>query len=163
MNKQAAVFAADSAVTTTEWDGERQRVRYFKGANKIFQISNSAPVGLMIYGGSELHGIPWEILVKNYRKQLSYECLDELTKYAENFFSYIRDNGDFFSSLRKKELSEESIKNAVWHIYTLVYDRHGQGITIENIEDFADELCNNSASYPNNTHFINEDIDKLEA
>lgn len=67
MNKHAAVLAADSAITVREFDGTQERERYFKGANKIFQISNSAPVGAMVYGGAELQGVPWETIFKDYR------------------------------------------------------------------------------------------------
>lgn len=162
MNKHAAVLAADSAVTTTEWDGERQRTRYFKGANKIFQISNSAPIGLMIYGGSELHGVPWEILVKNYRKKLSNKDFDTSKEYAEDFFCYVRDNEDFFPSSRKQYLSAESVKNVVWNIYTMVYNKHGEYTNILQIETFIDELCNNVENSPNNSHFHDENIEILE-
>ncbi len=45
MNQHAVVLAADSATTVTMWvDGEREN-RYFKGSNKLFQISAMQPVG----------------------------------------------------------------------------------------------------------------------
>src|SRR6266852_1139808 len=49
MNRHALVLAADSAATVSSWVGGRREERYFKGSNKIFQISNSEPIGAMIY------------------------------------------------------------------------------------------------------------------
>ena len=72
LNRYAAVLAADSATTASHWDEDKQaRVeRYFKGANKVFQFSNHHPVGLMIYDNASLLGVPWEVLVKEFRSQL---------------------------------------------------------------------------------------------
>jgi hypothetical protein len=38
---------ADSASTVTHWTEKGSEERYFKGANKIFQLSDHNPVGLM--------------------------------------------------------------------------------------------------------------------
>ena len=48
MNRLAVVLAADSATTVTQWTERGPEERYFKGANKIFQLSDHHPVGLMI-------------------------------------------------------------------------------------------------------------------
>jgi len=39
MNQHALVFAADSATTVTHWLKDKAEKRYFKGANKLFQLS----------------------------------------------------------------------------------------------------------------------------
>ena len=49
MNRHAAVLAADSASTVTRWVDGTLETRYFKGANKIFQLSHHQPVGVMIF------------------------------------------------------------------------------------------------------------------
>jgi hypothetical protein len=67
MNMNALVLAADSAATVAEWVGGKFERRYFKGTNKIFQLSNHQPVGAMIYGDADLEGMPWELLIKNFR------------------------------------------------------------------------------------------------
>jgi hypothetical protein len=41
MNRNALVLAADSATTVTAWVGGEKETRYYKGANKLFQLSNS--------------------------------------------------------------------------------------------------------------------------
>src|SRR5262249_45112835 len=48
INRHAAVLAADSASTVSRWVDDKLETRYFKGANKIFQLSHHQPVGVMI-------------------------------------------------------------------------------------------------------------------
>ena len=50
MNRHAIVLAADSAATVSYWsEPDREwKDRYFKGANKIFQLSTHHPIGIMI-------------------------------------------------------------------------------------------------------------------
>jgi hypothetical protein len=58
MNQRALVFAADSAATVSYYSPTGKRMtRYFKGANKLFQLSAAHPVGLMINGSASLHGV----------------------------------------------------------------------------------------------------------
>ena len=57
LNKQAVVLAADSAVTIS---GQNNR-KIFNHANKIFRISNTQPIGLMLYNSAEFMGVPWEV------------------------------------------------------------------------------------------------------
>lgn len=89
MNKTAIALAADSAVTIGE-----QKI--YNTANKLFMLSKYQPIGLMIYGNSELMGIPWETIVKIYRKDLGEKKFDTLEEYALNFISYLDNNNALF-------------------------------------------------------------------
>jgi hypothetical protein len=93
MNKYALVIAADSAVTTTNGSGAE---RYSKGGNKIFQLSRQEPVGVMIYGSAMLNGVPWEIVIKNYRDVLGAAGFPTLSEYASSFFDFVRTAAHFF-------------------------------------------------------------------
>jgi len=64
INKEAIALAADSAVTVKISDG----TKIYNSANKLFALSKLHPVGIMIYGNAELTGVPWESLIKVYRK-----------------------------------------------------------------------------------------------
>lgn len=82
LNKSAIAVAADSAITVG-----KSRVHTL--SNKIFAISDSTPIGFMIYGYSEFCGVPWETLVKVFRKDCAKkkyrtvsECLDEFLKFV---------------------------------------------------------------------------------
>ena len=76
MNKEAVALAADSAATLTE-------NKIFK-SNKIFNLSNHSPVGVMIYGNSTFMGVPWETIVKIYRNQLGKRIFPTLKGSVRN-------------------------------------------------------------------------------
>lgn len=86
MNKEAIALAADSAASLND-------AKIFR-ANKIFTLSKYAPVGIMIYGNSAFQGIPWETLIKEFRKKLSTTKYDSLQDYSDQFIDFlIHDNG----------------------------------------------------------------------
>jgi hypothetical protein len=96
LNKSAIALAADSATTVTYWERGERRRRYFKGANKIFNLSAVHPVGLMTYASASLQGVPWEILAKAYRVYIGSKEHDHLQAYADNFLEYIKNNNYLF-------------------------------------------------------------------
>ena len=71
MNRQAVVLAADSASTVTRWVDGKMEARYFKGANKFFQLSHHHPIGVMIFNAADLLHVPWQILIKSFRDELA--------------------------------------------------------------------------------------------
>jgi hypothetical protein len=98
MNRTAVALAADSAATVSYWnpDSAKHEQRYFKRANKIFNIVSGKPVGLMTYGAGSLQGMPWEVLAKAYRDDRLGHAADRLPGYATDFFQYLAGNRDIF-------------------------------------------------------------------
>ena len=96
LNKSCIALAADSATTVSYWEKGEPKTRYFKGANKIFNLSAAHPVGLMTYASASLQGVPWEILVKAYRQHIKGKSHDELPGYAHDFFDFIATNVHMF-------------------------------------------------------------------
>lgn len=84
MNKHAVAIAADSAVTL----GGGRKV--LNSANKLFALSKHHPVAIAIYGNAELVGTPWEIIIKEYRKNLKDKSFDHVSDYVDDFFDFIR-------------------------------------------------------------------------
>uniref|UniRef100_UPI0040476E04 hypothetical protein n=1 Tax=Roseivirga sp. TaxID=1964215 RepID=UPI0040476E04 len=66
LNKNAVAIAADSAVTIGGGNGRK----ILNKANKVFTLSKTHPVGVMIYSSASFMQTPWEIIIKIYRKQL---------------------------------------------------------------------------------------------
>ena len=121
MNKQAAVLAADSAITVTQWVNGRKEERYFKGTNKIFQLSNYRPVGMMIYAASNLQGVPWEIVAKDFREHLGQGSFDNLDGYSKELFTYIQSHDKLFpESFQKSSFLADAFKTASLHLYLRV-------------------------------------------
>jgi hypothetical protein len=82
-NRQAIVLAADSAITIG-------RERVWKHANKIFSLGPSNDIGIMIYNAGDFLGIPWEIIIKefrNYCADVSYGTLHECATAFRRFLA----------------------------------------------------------------------------
>ena len=102
MNWLAIVIAADSASTVTQWTEKGSEQRYFKGSNKIFQLSDHHPVGLMIFNSSDILRVPWEIVVKAFRSDLAKKSFNSLPEYAAEFFSFLEKSPRLFPREIKK-------------------------------------------------------------
>jgi len=82
MNRSAISLAADSAVTI---GGDK----VYNTVNKLFMLSKHHPVGVMIYGLADVNGIPWETLIKIYRKRLGERSFPTLKGYADDFLDFL--------------------------------------------------------------------------
>lgn len=86
-NKLGIALAADSAVTRTK-NGDRT---YASGVNKIFQLTEHDPVACLIYNNASIASIPWELLIKDFRKK-SRGAFGTIKEYQEEFLNYINTN-----------------------------------------------------------------------
>ena len=86
LNKRAAVIAADSAMTATRGG----TTKIYNTANKIFRLSNTKPVGVMIYDSSQYMNTPWDVLFKLYRDKRSDRSFDTLKEYADDFLTFLK-------------------------------------------------------------------------
>lgn len=71
LNKQAIAVAADSAVTI----GIGNNSKILNHANKVFRLSHTQPIGMMIYNAANFMQTPWEIIIKVYRTKLGVKRL----------------------------------------------------------------------------------------
>lgn len=85
MNREAVALAADSAVTV--FQGKTPRV--FATSNKLFALSRSHPVGIMVYGNASFMRVPWETVIKLYRARLDDTSFSTIRDYADNFISFL--------------------------------------------------------------------------
>lgn len=117
MNRQAVALAADSATTVTQWVRGEKEERYFKGTNKIFQLSDYHPVGMMIYGGANLHRVPWDVIVKDFRREQGSKSFNDLAGYAQEFFEFIKQHKHLYPSHYQETIFiEETEKIAIIEI-----------------------------------------------
>ena len=86
MNRQAVALAADSAVTVQNQSDQK----IFNTVNKLFMLSEGAPVGIMIYGGAQITGVPWETVIKEFRRELASEKFATLEDYARKFIDFLQ-------------------------------------------------------------------------
>ncbi|EKO3541456.1 hypothetical protein K0L52_003256 [Vibrio fluvialis] len=99
-NKSAIALAADSAVSienSVSIDSSTPKAnKIYNNAEKLFALTKHHPVALMIYESNELQGVPWELIIKSYRKYLGVKYFDTLQEYKNSFLSFTR---DFYFSL----------------------------------------------------------------
>lgn len=94
INAQGIALATDSAVTIGS-----QKI--YNSAIKLFALSKSSPVGVMIYGRADLMNVPWELIIKCYRRSLGKKKFDHLHQYADDFIEFIK-KCDYFSENEQK-------------------------------------------------------------
>lgn len=138
MSRTAVVLAADSAVTVTSWKDGNQERRYFKGANKLYELSRGGPVGLMIYGSAGLQGVPWELPIKAFRETLGSDQFDRLETYPERFFEFLQHNDKLFSEETKNKALLSLVGAAVFRLQMLIAV-YAEVDKVEGLADKTDE------------------------
>src|SRR5262245_1518083 len=112
MNRLAVVLAADSATTVTYWGDRGKEERYFKGANKILQLSDHHPVGMMTFDAAEILKVPWEIVAKEFRTTIGKKAFNSLDEYATEFFSFLSDSARLFPASVQKDVFLQAARSA---------------------------------------------------
>lgn len=121
LNKHAVVLAADSAVTTSPArDGEHPR--YSKTASKLFELSDNGNVAAMIFGGASIDLVPWELLIKLFRKSISGASLPTFEQYVDQLVTFVKANTFVFPADILDELTAARFKLALKHVLALALD-----------------------------------------
>ena len=114
MNRYAVALAADSAVTVSTYNNSK----IYNTANKLFTLSKYHPVGIMIYGNGNLLGIPWELIIKEYRNQIKDKSFNKLFEYGKDFIKFLHnlpwdttgDQKKYFLQMVKAYINEKILK-----------------------------------------------------
>jgi hypothetical protein len=91
MNRLGVALSADSAATTFTTSGAK-----IYTANKLFMLSKYFPVGIMVYGNASLLGVPWEVIIKEYRRKLGRRSFSTIEGYGQDFLKYLNGNRRYF-------------------------------------------------------------------
>jgi hypothetical protein len=95
VNSGAIALAADSAVTI---GGQK----IYNSAIKLFALSKTEPVAIMIYGNANLLDVPWETLIKSFRALNGVKKFDKLEEYYQEFLNYLVEKAEYFSEETQK-------------------------------------------------------------
>ena len=108
MNRSAVALAADSAVTLSGSNASSGVTKVFQNENKLFELSQVHPVGIMLYNATAFFDVPWEVIIKDFRKEVADTACDHIYIWADTFRSYV-DNHHIFkpSHARQKEFVEQ--------------------------------------------------------
>jgi hypothetical protein len=86
MNASAVALAADSAVTIPYRSG----VKHYRGANKLVGFHAEAPVAASWFGSPGYLGVPWEVILKDFRTADS-SLQDDVSGYVTALFAFTDD------------------------------------------------------------------------
>lgn len=103
LNKSSVAVAADSAVSVTR----ENHMKVYNYANKIFNLSKGAPIAIMIYDNAEFVGIPWETIIKMYRKHTNNKKFDHVAGYRDDFVNYLQTFRTHFGGKEEEETMNE--------------------------------------------------------
>ncbi len=96
LNKKGVAVAADSAVTVASTYNRK----VYNSANKIFTISKYHPIGVALYSGADFMGIPWEVIIKEYREWIGNRSFETVAEYRDDFIKWMKEERDLFRSDR---------------------------------------------------------------
>ncbi len=102
MNRMGIALAADSAVTLSS-SGEK---KIYPSVDKLFNLSNTEPVGIMVYGNASYLELMWETVVKEYRRQVGAQRFDFLKEHADNFLEFLENEEIFPESIQNRHVSK---------------------------------------------------------
>lgn len=133
LNRIGVALAADSAVTL---GGGANKV--YTSADKLFQLSHEAPVGIMVYGNANFVGMPWETIIKAYRGRLGLTRFDKIEDYAQNFISYLTNNPDLFPQSLQQRQVETLVGSLFYALREAIHQRLDEETRKKNGLDDAD-------------------------
>lgn len=115
VNSTGIALAADSAVTIGS-------EKIYNSALKLFSLSKTEPVGVMVYGNATLMGLPWETIIKVYRKELGDRQFATLRQYSEHFFSFLTSRENLFDVETQKNWLISNVSGYYHSILTELLD-----------------------------------------
>jgi len=148
MNKEAVALAADSAVTSSLSGGKK----IFTSADKIFALSDTSPVGIMFYNSAKFMGVPWDTILKTFRRQLPKQGYDKLGDYISAFIKFLEKDNTIITKNMQKEFLENIalgyFLGIIADIENVVEKTTNERGPIDNktIEDIALKIINDHAN-----------------
>jgi hypothetical protein len=89
INRLGVALAADSAVTIPGYGGDK----VFDTGDKLFELSELYPVALMVNGSMDFLGVPWELIIKEFRCQPPPGAAEISIKvWMERFLAFVADH-----------------------------------------------------------------------
>jgi hypothetical protein len=151
LNKTAVALAADSAVTISAGTTE---MKIFDSADKLFELSNSNPIGVMIYNGMTFMETPLPSLIRSYRDQC--KKFDSVKDAATDFLQYLCE----FGKSSPLVVKQRSLKSKICYLV--------QQIRIRFDDSFQKQIINGNVVHNNpdlkqlTTNLLNDAITDVE-
>jgi hypothetical protein len=98
LNQLGVALAADSAVSV----GQRAE-KIWTSAEKLFQLSYADPVGAMVYGSASCLGLPWETIIKVYRRATANSSLSTVKDHGDRLICALASDRALFPADAQRE------------------------------------------------------------
>jgi hypothetical protein len=141
VNSGAIALAADSAVTI---GGQK----IYNSAIKLFALSKTEPVAIMIYGNANLLDVPWETLIKSFRILNGIKKFDKLEEYSQEFLNYLVEKAEYFSENAQKSWffgninsNFSMIRDEIFHKARLISEEKGEVTDNDFLEVLNSTIC----------------------
>lgn len=138
MNRGAVAMAADSAVTVMSSRGEAHAI--YQSYDKVYQLIDGAPVGIMFYNNVDIMNVPWETLINLYRADAGKRRFNTVEEYAEDFLLFVQRHKELFP---QEHQDLEFYKNAAI-VFGLIADEFDR--EMENLRESSGEDVGNQSS-----------------
>ena len=101
LNKKGVAIAADSATTNdmkNNSTGEKEK-KVVNSGNKMLRLSDKMPIGIMIVDNAQLVGLPWDVIIRWYRKQLGDKLFRTVEETSKDFLQTIEKQPYFINRI----------------------------------------------------------------
>ncbi len=115
MNSLGVALASDSAATVNNGAGGK----VFNSADKLFMLSKRHPVGVMVYENAALLGVPWETIIKMFRRELGSRRFGALEDYGRALIEYLDRNERLFPA----DLQDRFYLRSIEALFSTLADR----------------------------------------
>ncbi len=130
ITKMAVALAADSAATISS--RALGKAKTYNSANKLFALSKNCPVGIMVYGNSQIMNVPLEIIIKIYREKLGNRYFKTLKEYYNDFIYFLE---NFFTVNDQLDY----LQKVAFEIFEYIREEIQKKV-LKKIEEDAEEL-----------------------
>ena len=113
MNRMGIALAADSVVSI--YANGIQKKRHDSVA-KLFMMSERYPVGIMVYNNASLLGVPWETIIKLFRKQLGEDSFKTLEEYGQKLVDFLMKHQTLFPPDVEREYFQREFEAECYRI-----------------------------------------------
>jgi hypothetical protein len=137
MNKFGIAIASDSAIIVEAFHDNKLTKKVHNSANKLFTLSKFSPVAIMFYNTVTLGGVPWETIVKSYRRNLGNKTFPKLSDYSQDFFRFICSNRKLFP---EENLSAIFFQNIIRSIHQVHENSKTRTEFVNNLDDAISDL-----------------------
>lgn len=95
LNKRGASIAADSATTnyvgikSSNGEIDNQEIKINNSGNKMLRLSDNMPVGVMVVNTAYILNIPWDVIIRWYRKKRGNESFPTVEAMVIDFLKFV--------------------------------------------------------------------------